>query len=401
MARRRGIIAGFLTVPSPISVKTPRLRRLLSIAFLLLLIAALALALPKLKRRFYTHGLSVVTVAAGLDSPWAMAFLPDGRMLVTERPGRLRIVEPDGRVGAPLAGLPPVWTKIEGGLMDVALHPRYAQNHLVYWSYSEPDPAGGAGAGTAVARGWLEGDRLSEVRVIYRQPLKTTDGRHFGSRLLFAPDGHLFVGLGDRMQRADAQQLDSAHGKIVRLNDDGSVPSDNPFAQTPGARTELWSYGHRNVQGLALRPGNGELWATEHGPSGGDELNLIQRGHNYGWPVVSNGCEYSTCATIGEGTAKAGMDAPVLWRERQHSVPPSALLFVTSPRFADWQGQLLMATFREGGFTRIRLDGDRLAETEAVYLAGNERVRDLKQGPDGWIYAVVNVPEGRIVRLQR
>jgi glucose/arabinose dehydrogenase len=375
-------------------------RRLVLLALVAAIAAALAWAAPKLKRRFYTHGLKIVTVASGLETPWAMAFLPDGRLLVTERPGRMRIVERDGRLGPPLHGLPPVWARGEGGLMDVVLDPRFAENHRLYWSYSEPDPAGGAGASTPEARGRLEGDRIADVQVIYRQPLKTDDVRHFGSRLLFAPDGRLFIGLGDRMRRDEAQALDSAHGKIVRVEPDGRIPPDNPFVNTPGARSEIWSYGHRNVQGLALRPGTGQLWASEHGPQGGDELNLIRPGANYGWPVITYGCEYGSCAKIGEGTAKPGLEQPVLWWGPA-SVPPTALLFVTSERYPEWKGQLLVGSFQFGALQRIKLDGDRVAEKEAIFLAGNGRVRDLKQGPDGWIYVLANVPEGRILRLER
>ncbi|MED5620649.1 PQQ-dependent sugar dehydrogenase [Ideonella sp. BN130291] len=380
-------------------MKKSAARLLLLLVAAATLVAALVWATPKLMRRFYTHGLTVVPVATGLDTPWAFVFLPDGRMLVTERPGRMRIVERDGRLGAPLAGLPPVWSQGEGGLMDVVLDPDFPHNQRVYWSFSEPDASNAALASTAVARGRLAGEQLSEVQVIYRQPVKTGDSRHFGSRLLFDRAGHLFVGLGDRFQRDDAQRLGSAHGKILRLWPDGRAPADNPFAGTPGALPEVWSYGHRNVQGLAIHPQTGQLWASEHGPRGGDELNLIQPGRNHGWPVITYGCEYKGCAPIGEGMAKAGMEQPVLWWGPE-STPPSALLFVTSDRYPGWKGQLLVATFRNGAFTRVTLDGQRVVAKDAVYLAGNERVRDLKQGPDGLIYLLANVPEGRILRLE-
>lgn len=378
--------------------KTLRLAALIALG----LIAALAAAWTgrRLMQRYYTHGLRIVTVASGLDTPWALAFLPDGRMLVTERPGRMRIIERSGHVGPPLQGLPPVWARGEGGLLDVKLDPHFADNHRIYWSFSEPDPAGGPGASSAVARARLDGERLLDVQVIYRQPLKTEDVRHFGSRLLFAPDGRLFVGLGDRMRRDEAQSLASAHGKIIRIEADGRMPEDNPFAHTPGARPEVWSYGHRNVQGLAWRPGTDELWASEHGPQGGDELNLIRPGRNYGWPVITYGCEYVSCAKIGEGTVKPGMEQPVYWWG-PHSVPPSALLFVTSPRYPEWQGQLLVAVFGYGAFHRLTLDGDRVVKKDAVFLGENGRVRDLQQGPDGWIYVVANVPDGRILRLEK
>jgi glucose/arabinose dehydrogenase len=377
--------------------KPPRLAALLLL--LAVVAGALAWAGPKLKHRFSTHGLKLVIVAKGLDTPWAMALLPDGRWLLTERAGRLRVVERDGRVGEPLQGLPAVWAQTEGGLMDVKLDPHFADNRLVYFTFSEP---GQGGASTAVARGKLDeaAHRLSDVQVIYRQPRKTEDGRHFGSRLLFAPDGRLFVGLGDRMKRDEAQSLASAHGKILRIEPDGSTPRDNPFADRPGALPQIWSYGHRNVQGLALQPGTGALWASEHGPQGGDEVNVIRRGANYGWPVITYGCEYRTCAKIGEGTSKPGMEQPAAWWGPE-SVPPSALLFVTGDRYPDWQGDLLVATFAYGAFQHLKVDGERVTGKERVDLGENQRVRDLQFGPDGWIYALVNVPEGRIVRLQR
>jgi glucose/arabinose dehydrogenase len=386
-------------------VKKP-LRPIIVLLVLLLMAVAAATALawatPRLKHRFSTGGLKVVTVAQGLDTPWAMAFLPDGRLLVTERPGRMRIVERDGRLGEPLQGLPPVWAQTEGGLMDVKLDPRFADNHLVYWSFSEPGGAGEGGASTAVARGRLDlqDRRLADVQVIYRQPRKTGDGRHFGSRLLFAPDGRLFVGLGDRMRRDEAQSLGSAHGKILRIEADGRTPPDNPFAGRDGALPQIWSYGHRNVQGLALQPGTGALWASEHGPQGGDEVNVIHRGANYGWPVVTHGCEYRTCAKIGEGTDKPGMEPPAAWWGPE-SVPPSALLFVTGDRYPEWKGQLLVATFAYGAFQRLQVDGERVLDKQRVDLGENQRVRDLQTGPDGWIYALVNVPDGRILRLER
>jgi len=367
------------------------------------LLAAAALAAwlaPKLLRRYYHHGLNLVTVASGLDTPWAMVFLPDQRMLVTERPGRLRIVAPDGHLSAPLPGLPPVFVGGEGGLMDVVLDPHFAETRLIYWSYAEPAPGGEARAGTAVARGRLEGDAVTNATVIFRDPAKEADTRHFGSRLLFAPDGRLFVGLGDRMVRADAQVLGSAHGKILRIEADGSVPSDNPFVGASGALPAIWSTGHRNVQGLVFQPGTGALWASEHGPQGGDELNIILPGRNYGWPVVTYGCEYDTCAKIGEGTSKAGMEPPRTWWGPE-SVPPSAMAFLTSDRYPQWKGQLFVGALHSPSFTRVRVEGDQVIEKEPMWAGPYRRIRDIKQGPDGWLYLVVNQPDGRIVRLEQ
>ena len=370
-----------------------------------LLLAALAAAAwrygPRAWQRYYHHGLRLVTVAEGLDTPWSLAFLPDGRMLVTERPGRMRIVERDGRLGAPLQGLPAVFAQGEGGLLAVALDPDFATNRWVYWSYSEPSVTADKGASTAVARARLEGASLVGTQVIFRQPEKTADTHHFGSRLVFAPDGKLFIGLGDRNRRADAQRLDSAHGKIVRIAPDGSVPADNPFVGRPGALPAIWSLGHRNVQGLALHPRTGELWASEHGPWGGDEINLIQRGHNFGWPLVTRGCEYDTCAKIGDAADRPGMDAPVTgWAPG--SAPPTALSFVTSERYPGWRGQLLAGTLLyDRAIMRIELAGHEARHIEPIYLGRYGRVRDIQQGPDGWLYVVVNLPDGRIVRLER
>lgn len=355
---------------------------------------------PKLVRRYYHHGLNLVTVASGLDTPWAIAFLPDQRILVTERAGRMRIVARDGSLGTPLAGLQPVYVGGEGGLMDVVLDPHFADNHLIYWSYAEAAAGGDKRAGTAVARGRLEGDAITGATVIFRDQAKETDGRHFGSRLLFAPDGRLFIGLGDRMVRADAQALGSAHGKIMRIEPDGSVPTDNPFVGTPGALPAVWSYGHRNVQGLAFQPGTGALWASEHGPWGGDEINMILPGRNYGWPLVTYGCEYRTCANIGEGTSKPGTEQPRAWWGPD-SVPPTAVAFLTSDRYPQWKGQLFVGALGGPSLTRLRVEGDQVLEKEPMWAGVYRRIRDIKQGPDGWLYLVVNQPDGRIIRLEQ
>lgn len=367
---------------------------------LLALIGATTWVTPKVLRRLEMQGLRAVTVARDLDRPWSLAFLPDGRMLVTERPGRMRIVTPDGEVGEPVSGVLPVFAEDEGGLLDIVLDPRFADNALIYWSFSEPAADGRTGATTAVARGRLTANSLSEVEVIFRQAESLADGTHFGSRLLFTPEGHLLVSLGDRSRRDDAQSLASLHGKIVRIDRDGRPVAGNPFAGTQGARPEIWSLGHRNVQGLAIHPETGELWATEHGPQGGDELNVIEPGHNYGWPVISYGCEYRDCATIGEGTEKAGLEQPATWWG-PISTAPSGMVFLTSDRYPDWKGQMFIGTLRGQAVVRIKLSGHQVVEQQRIATGLVSRIRDVRQGPDGWLYALTDSSNGRIIRLER
>ena len=342
--------------------------------------------------------LKPVVVAKGLEHPWGLAFLPDGRMLVTERQGRLRIVERDGRLNPPLAGLPPVVAGGQGGLLDVVLHPKFADNRLVYWSYSE---AGDGGAGTAVARGRLDGNRLADVQVIFRQQPKVGGGNHFGSRLVFARDGRLFVTLGERShRRSDAQDLGNHLGKIVRLEADGRVPPDNPFATRAGARPEIWSYGHRNVQGAALHPATGELWTTEHGPQGGDELNVPAAGANHGWPVITHGRNYGVGTKIGEGTERADVAAPVhFWVPT--SIAPSGMAFLTSDRYPGWKGSLFIGALRGQHVARLELDGRKVLREESLLGGSAARIRDVRQGPDGWLYVLTDSPDGQILRLER
>ena len=338
--------------------------------------------------------LRLETVAVGLENPWGMAFLPDGRVLVTERPGRLRIVATDGSLSAPLAGVPPVAAGGQGGLLDVALHPGFADNRLIYLSYSEP---GDGGNSTAVARGRLEGNALLDVEVIFSQQPKFDSSAHFGSRLVFARDGTLFVTLGDRYKRRDdAQTLDNHHGKIVHINDDGSVPEGNPFADRAGALPEIWSLGHRNLQGATLHPQTGELWTHEHGPSGGDEINISRAGNNYGWPVITYGEEYIG-GSIGEGTHKDGMEQPLhYWVP---SIAPSGMIFVDQ-RIPAWQGNLLIGSLKFDQLVRLELDGDKVVHEERLLdKALGERVRDVAQGPDGAIYLLTDERNGRLLRL--
>lgn len=340
--------------------------------------------------------LAVTPVATGLQHPWGLAFLPDGRMLVTERPGRLRVVDRNGQLSPPVAGLPVMDARGQGGLLDVALDPGFATNSLVYLSYAEPGDGGKNG--TAVARGKLVGNTLTGVAVIFSQRDKVASTNHFGSRLVFDRQGRLYITLGDRFtHRDDAQNLGSHLGKTIRIEADGAVPADNPFVKTPGALPEIWSYGHRNMQGAALHPTTGELWTHEHGPQGGDELNIDLGGHNYGWPVVSHGAEYGSGKPIGEGTTKAGMTPPVTYWVP--SIATSGMAFLTSNRYPGWQGQLFIGALRGQALVRLQLEGRKVVREERLLTDLGERIRDVRQGPDGWLYLLTDSPEGRILRL--
>jgi glucose/arabinose dehydrogenase len=337
------------------------------------------------------------SVARGLANPWALAFLPDGRFLVTERAGRLRIVERDGRLGEPVAGLPPVDAGGQCGLLDVVLDPKFAENSLIYWSYAE---AGEGGNSTAVARGKLQGNRLADVQVIFRQLPKVSSTLHCGSRLVFARDGRLFVVLGDRFSRKDdAQKLDNHLGKVVRIEADGKVPADNPFVSTAGARPEIWSLGHRNIQGAALHPQTGELWANEHGPQGGDELNVVRAGKNYGWPLITYGRNYGLGTRIGEEGPKPGFEQPLkVWMPV--SVAPSGMVFLTSERYPAWKGNLFMGTLRGQSLIRLEVDGSSVVKEESLLGSANLRIRDVRQGPDGYLYVLTDSADGQLLRLQ-
>ena len=337
---------------------------------------------------------TVEQVATGLVHPWAIEFMPDGRMLVTERPGRLRIVSADGSVSAPLAGVPTVHAQGQGGLLDVALDPDFANTRFVYLSYSEP---GEGGVGTAAARGRLTEAGLVDVQVIYRQQPKLEGNGHFGSRLVFARDGKLFITQGDRQSyRERAQDLTQGMGKIVRVNPDGSVPPDNPFVGQSNAQSEIWSYGHRNLQGATLHPESGALWTVEHGARGGDELNHPEPGRNYGWPVITYGRDYSGLP-IGEGTAREGMEQPVYFWDPV--IAPSGMTFYTGTRYAGWQGSLLIGSLNPGGLVRLTLRDGRVTSEERYLREIGERIRDVTQGPDGYLYVVTDNPNGRVLRV--
>jgi glucose/arabinose dehydrogenase len=335
----------------------------------------------------------VIDVARGLEHPWGLAFLPDGSMVVSERPGRLRRVTPDGRLSEPLGGVPPVAAGGQGGLLDVTLGPRFAEDRLVYLSFAEPGPGG---ASTAVARGRLDERGLEGTEVIWRQQPKVNSTFHWGSRLLFRADGTLFVTLGDRLShRERAQDLSTTIGKIVRINPDGSAPPDNPFVGRDGVRPEIWSYGHRNVQAAALN--GGQLWTIEHGARGGDELNTPQPGRNYGWPVITYGVDYSG-ARIGVGTARPGMEQPVYYWDPV--IAPSGAVFYTGDRFPAWRGDLFVGSLQPGRLVRLRLADQRVVLEERYVIEPGERIRDVRQGPDGLLYLLTDSPRGRIVRLE-
>jgi glucose/arabinose dehydrogenase len=341
--------------------------------------------------------ISVETVARGLEHPWALAFLPDGRILVTERPGRVRIVERDGRLSGPLAGVPAVAARGQGGLLDVAIDPRFNENRLVYLSYAEAAEDGTSG--TAVARGRLGDAGLENVEVIYRQQPKVRSGGHFGSRLVFARDGKLFVTQGDRQSsafRRQAQDLSSGIGKIVRINADGTTPRDNPFVGRDGARPEIWSYGHRNAQAAALDPATGQLWTVEHGAAGGDELNHPEAGKNYGWPTITYGVDYSG-STIGEGTEKAGMEQPVYYWDPV--IAPSGMVCYTGDKYPGWQGSVFVVAMSPGALVRLTLVIGRVRREERYLGDLGARIRDVQQGPDGLLYLVTDSPDGQLLRV--
>lgn len=340
----------------------------------------------------------VETVASGLDHPWSLAWLPDGRMLVTERPGRLRLISPQGALSAPIAGAPAVRAQDTGGLLDIALDPAFASNHLVYLTYLEPRAPG---AGIAVARARLRDDAttpaLEELTVIFRAAPSVANALNVGSRLAFGPDGLLYVTLGDRMTESEqAQDLGSDLGKIVRIAPDGSIPTDNPFAGQPGARPEIFSLGHRNAEGLAFDATRGVLWEHENGPKGGDKINVIRPGANYGWPEITYGADYSG-EPIGSGTQKPGMAQPVYYWDP--SIAPSGLAVYTGELFPGWKGNLLVGALKGRRLVRLEIRDGHVASEEVLLTELNERIRDVRQGPDGAVYILTDNAAGRILRL--
>jgi len=342
------------------------------------------------------YKLQLVTVASGLLHPWGLAFLPGGKMIVTERQGAMRIVSPNGHLSPPLAGVPRVYASGQGGVLDVALDPDFSANQTIYFSYAE---AGAGGAGTAVARATLDlaGNRLKGVKVIFRQIPKSSGGRHFGSRLVFSGDGNLFITIGERGERDRAQDFSINRGQVIRIRPDGSIPADNPFVGKPGYRPEVWSYGHRNAQGAALHPVSGKLWTVEHGARGGDEVNIPKAGGNYGWPVIAYGRHYSG-GKIGVGTHKDGMEQPVYYWDP--SIAPSGMAFYTGDKFPKWKGSLLIGALKFQLLSRLTLEGEKITGEERILEGLGERIRDVRQGPEGYVYILTDSGTGRIIRIE-
>ena len=343
------------------------------------------------------HAFHVNKVLDGLENPWSMAFLPDGRMLITERAGRLRLVTKSFQLHpTPIAGLPKIKAAGQGGLFDVAIHPDYAANGWIYWAYNEP---GAGGWGTALARGKLQGTQMTSVEVLFSMRPKSRKNQHFGGRIVFDTGGFVYLTLGDRGDRDRAQKMDDHAGSVIRLHEDGRVPEDNPFVKLKGALPEKWTLGNRNIQGAALHPQTGKLWTHEHGPQGGDEVNLMSAGKNYGWPVVTHGANYGLGTKIGEGQTKAGMaQALKIWVP---SIAPSGMAFVNSQEFPEWSGNLLVGSLRAQTLVRLELDGDTVVGEERLLVGQIGRIRDVRVAEDGLIYLLTDAPNGALFQLAR
>ncbi|MCH8998386.1 MAG: PQQ-dependent sugar dehydrogenase [Proteobacteria bacterium] len=340
------------------------------------------------------HRFRLTVVASGLEHPWGLAFLPDGAMLVTERPGRLRVIRDGVLDPTPVSGVPEVAAVGQGGLLDVALHPRFRDNRLVYLSYAGK---GRGGAGTEVARGRLSEGRLEDLEILFAVRPKSRGGRHFGSRLVFDAQGRLYITAGERGDPDRAQDPGDAAGSVIRLTEDGGIPPDNPFVGRAGARPEIFSIGHRNPQGLARHPETGRIWAVEHGPRGGDEVNVIEAGVNYGWPVITSGMSYAGFP-IGEGSEKPGMAQPVTYWVP--SISPSGMAFYTGAAFPAWRGNLFVGALSGRLLVRLELDGERVVHEERLLEELGERIRDVRQGPDGLLYLLTDAPDGALLRLE-
>lgn len=331
--------------------------------------------------------ITIDTLATGLENPWGMTFLPDGRILIAERPGRLRVFAMGELRDAPVQGIPEIWDHGQGGLLDVVLHPDYDENGWIYLAYASPYGEDGTG-NTSISRGKLTGNSFTEMELIFQGEPATSAGHHFGSRIVFDDDGYLFTTIGDRGVMNNAQTLENHNGKVLRIHDDGSVPDDNPFTNVDGAKPEIWSYGHRNIQGMGLHPDTRQLWTHEHGPMGGDEINLVRRGLNYGWPEASYGVNYNG-SIITEETSLPGMEDPVL--EWTPSIAPCGMAFIDSDRYPAWRGNMLVGALAGQHIHRVVLDGNEVADTEYL-LDGFARFRDIRQGPDGYIYVLTEAP---------
>ena len=373
------------------------MRRLLTLMCLIAIVIAPAHAQTVQSDK---HAFRVVTLVRGLQNPWSMAFLPDGRMLVTEREGRLRIVSKDFKLDPkPVEGLPEIVATGQGGLFEVAIHPQYAQNGWIYWAYNAPGPGGW---GTTLARGKLISDannyRMTEVQLLFSMEPKTRTGQHFGGRIVFDGKGIVYLTLGDRGDKPRAQKLDDHAGSVIRLYDDGRVPADNPFVNRAGAKPEKFTLGNRNMQGAALHPQTGELWTHEHGPQGGDEINVMRAGRNYGWPVISYGVNYGIGTKIGEGNAKPGMEQPLhYWVP---SIAPSGMAFYTGDKFPNWKGNLLVGALRDEMLVRLELNGEKIVREERLLKGQIGRIRDVRVGSDGFVYLLTDERDGVVLRLE-
>ncbi|HUH87523.1 MAG TPA: PQQ-dependent sugar dehydrogenase [Pusillimonas sp.] len=391
------------------SVHTPTKKqkfRTSSLVGVLLLFSTLLQGPVKAETQIYQSPagpLEVTTLLKGLENPWAMAFLPDNQgMLITERPGRLRFWSPPSGLTPALEGVPQVFAQGQGGLLDVVLAPDFLQSRRVYLSYAEGsirNPREGP-AGTAVGYGVLSDDkrRLQNFQVIFRQQPKLSSGVHFGSRLVFDGKGHLYIALGENNQRPTAQDLDKLQGKLVRVNADGSVPQDNPFVGREGVAPEIWSYGHRNQQGAALNPATGVVWTHEHGPRGGDEINIPQAGKNYGWPLATHGINYSGLAIPeAKGKSAPGTEAPHYVWEKSPAI--SGMAFYDSDRFKPWANSLFIGALVDKSVIRLTLEGDRIAGEERLLKELGARIRDVRQGPDGYLYVLTDERDGRLLKV--
>ncbi len=344
-------------------------------------------------------GAKATTIASGLSRPWGMQMLPDGRFIVTERTGAIRIVTTSGDVSLPLEGAPRALPIRQGGMLDIALAPDFAISQMVYISFTEPRAQGRNGTSVARARLVREKnqDRFADLEIIFQQKPAFSGGLHFGSRLAFAPDGKLFVTLGERYQKDYAQDLKSHLGKVVRINPDGSVPADNPFVGTSDAQPEIWSFGHRNPQSAAIHPATGDLWTVEHGARGGDEVNIPKPSANYGWPVITYGRDCSG-AKIGIGTRNAGMEQPLYYWNP--SIAPCGMAFYDADRFPQWKGNLFVGALRDRHLSRLVLDGNKVVAEEVLLDNLRERIRDVRQGRDGYLYVLTDSTNGRLIRVE-
>ena len=370
------------------------MRRILA-CLLVALLATLPLTAAAQALRSEEHSFRVVKLVEGLEQPWSLAFLPDGRMLVTEKAGRLRVVSQGKLLPEPVQGLPEVTVHGQGGLHDVVPHPDFKSNQLVYLAYAA---RGSDGVGTELARGRMAGQRLENVEVLFRQSPKGRAGQHFGGRIVFDRQGYLYLTLGDRGERDRAQRPDDHAGSVIRLHDDGRVPKDNPFVGRAGWKAEKFTLGNRNMQGAALHPQTGALWTHEHGPQGGDEVNVMRSGLNYGWPVITYGVNYGFGTKIGEGTQKPGMQQPLhYWVP---SIAPSGMAFYAGDKFPRWKGDLFVGALRDQMLVRLKLDGEKVVSEERLLKGALGRIRDVRVGPDGFIYLLTDEAQGVLARLE-